>query len=137
MNVQQLENELWEAADQLRANSKLTAAEYSMPVLGLIFLRHADNRFKAYLPDIEADIPPQVPAAQREALIKLGLNLLNVLGIARIHPLKGRLEPRAELFHLARAVVVFDFLGQRQVPLDALNMLNGQHPGLIQLEKTL
>lgn len=72
MNVQQLENELWEAADQLRANSKLTAAEYSMPVLGLIFLRHADNRFKAYLPDIEADIPPQVPATQREALIKLG-----------------------------------------------------------------
>jgi type I restriction enzyme M protein len=72
MNVQQLENELWEAADQLRANSKLTAAEYSMPVLGLIFLRHAENRFKTYLPDIEADIPPQVPAAQRELLIKLG-----------------------------------------------------------------
>lgn len=72
MNIQQLESELWEAADQLRANSKLTAAEYSMPVLGLIFLRHADNRFKAYLPAIEADIPPQVPAAQREALIKLG-----------------------------------------------------------------
>jgi type I restriction enzyme M protein len=72
MNVHQLENELWETADQLRANSKLTAAEYSMPVLGLIFLRHADNRFKAYLPAIEADIPPQVPAAQREALIKLG-----------------------------------------------------------------
>ena len=37
MNVQQLENELWEAADQLRANSKLTAAEYAMPVLGLIY----------------------------------------------------------------------------------------------------
>ncbi len=72
MNIQQLENELWDAADQLRANSKLTAAEYSMPVLGLIFLRHADNRFKAYLPDIEADIPKQVPAARREALIKLG-----------------------------------------------------------------
>jgi type I restriction enzyme M protein len=72
MNVQQLENELWEAADQLRANSKLTAAEYSMPVLGLIFLRHADNRFQAYLPEIEAGIPPQVPATQREMLIKLG-----------------------------------------------------------------
>lgn len=72
MNIQQLENELWDAADQLRANSKLTAAEYAMPVLGLIFLRHADNRFKAYLPDIEADIPPQVPVARREALIKLG-----------------------------------------------------------------
>ncbi len=72
MNVQQLENELWEAADQLRANSRLTAAEYAMPVLGLIFLRHADNRFKTYLPEIEADIPKQVPAAQREKLIRLG-----------------------------------------------------------------
>lgn len=72
MNVQQLENELWEAADQLRANSKLTAAEYSMPVLGLIFLRHADNRFKAYLPDIEADIPAKMPPAQREELLRLG-----------------------------------------------------------------
>ena len=72
MNVQQLENELWEAADQLRANSKLTAAEYAMPVLGLIFLRHADNRFKAFLPEIEADIPAKVPAKQREELIKLG-----------------------------------------------------------------
>ncbi|KGH31211.1 type I restriction-modification system subunit M [Comamonas testosteroni] len=70
MNVQQLENELWEAADQLRANSKLTAAEYAMPVLGLIFLRHADNRFKAYLPDILASIPAAMPAAQREELIK-------------------------------------------------------------------
>ncbi|MBS0465992.1 MAG: N-6 DNA methylase [Proteobacteria bacterium] len=72
MNVQQLENELWEAADQLRANSKLTAVQYAMPVLGLIFLRHADNRFAAYLPGIAADIPPQVPAAQREQLIQLG-----------------------------------------------------------------
>lgn len=36
-----LEDDLWEAADQLRANSKLTASEYAMPVLGLIFLRHA------------------------------------------------------------------------------------------------
>ena len=72
MNVQQLENELWEAADQLRANSKLTAVQYAMPVLGLIFLRHADNRFAAYLPGIAADIPAQVPAAQREQLIQLG-----------------------------------------------------------------
>lgn len=72
MNIQQLENELWEAADQLRANSKLTAAEYAMPVLGLIFLRHADNRYKAFLPEIEADTPAKVPAKQREELIKLG-----------------------------------------------------------------
>jgi type I restriction enzyme M protein len=71
MNTQQIEKELWEAADQLRANSKLTAAEYSMPVLGLIFLRHADNRFKQFVDEIEKSIPPQVPAAQREGLLKL------------------------------------------------------------------
>ena len=44
-NIKKLESSLWEAADQLRANSKLTASEYSMPVLGLIFLRHSYNRF--------------------------------------------------------------------------------------------
>ena len=71
MNVQQLENELWEAADQLRANSKLTATEYSMPVLGLIFLRHANNRFNAFLPEILAEIPANVPEDRRETLIKL------------------------------------------------------------------
>jgi type I restriction enzyme M protein len=40
-----LEKRLWEAADQLRANSGLTSAQYSTPVLGLIFLRFADVRF--------------------------------------------------------------------------------------------
>lgn len=72
MNIQRLEGDLWQSADDLRANSKLTASEYSMPVLGLIFLRHASNRFNAYLPDIAAGIDPKVPASRREALIKLG-----------------------------------------------------------------
>ncbi len=40
-----LETRLWSAADQLRANSGLTAAQYSTPVLGLIFLRFAEARF--------------------------------------------------------------------------------------------
>src|SRR3990172_2826160 len=40
-----LEDRLWAAADQLRANSGLTSAQYSTPVLGLIFLRFAEARF--------------------------------------------------------------------------------------------
>ncbi|NGZ98563.1 MAG: hypothetical protein CV089_21000 [Nitrospira sp. WS110] len=40
-----LEQRLWEAADQLRANSGLPSAPYSTPVLGLIFLRFTDVRF--------------------------------------------------------------------------------------------
>ncbi|MBA7509852.1 hypothetical protein ES705_01824 [subsurface metagenome] len=41
----EIEKRLWGAADQLRANSHLTSAEYSKPVLGLIFLRYADFKF--------------------------------------------------------------------------------------------
>ncbi|MFG1691358.1 N-6 DNA methylase [Gemmatimonadota bacterium] len=40
-----IENRLWDTADELRANSKLKSSEYSVPVLGLIFLRFADHRF--------------------------------------------------------------------------------------------
>ena len=54
-NIQQIESSLWEAADQLRANSKLTSSEYAMPVLGVIFLRHAANRYYAARAAIEAD----------------------------------------------------------------------------------
>lgn len=43
--TQTLEDRLWAAADQLRANSGLTSAQYSQPVLGLIFLRFAEARF--------------------------------------------------------------------------------------------
>src|ERR1700685_3808071 len=44
-NHSDLEKRLWGAADELRANSKLKSSEYSIPVLGLIFLRYADNKF--------------------------------------------------------------------------------------------
>lgn len=55
--IQRLENKLWKAADELRANSKLTATEYSFPVLGLIFLRHAYNRFQTAKIQIEKTLP--------------------------------------------------------------------------------
>lgn len=52
INIRKLENELWEAADLLRVDSKVTSQEYCMPVLGLIFLRYAYSRFKY----VEAEI---------------------------------------------------------------------------------
>ncbi len=54
-DIEKLETDLWEAADNLRANSKLTSSDYFMPVLGVIFLRHAANRFDAAHRQIEAD----------------------------------------------------------------------------------
>ncbi len=44
-NHSEVEKRLWASADELRANSKLKSSEYSVPVLGLIFLRYADHRF--------------------------------------------------------------------------------------------
>lgn len=52
INIRKLEAELWDAADLLRAGSKLTSNQYCMPVLGLIFLRYAYSRFKI----VEAEI---------------------------------------------------------------------------------
>ena len=44
-NHTEIEKRLWGAADELRANSRLRASEYSVPVLGLIFLKYADHKF--------------------------------------------------------------------------------------------
>jgi type I restriction enzyme M protein len=45
IDYSELKNRLWRAADELRANSRLRSHEYSVPVLGLIFLRYADYKF--------------------------------------------------------------------------------------------
>ena len=45
IDLQDLENRLWAAADQLWANTGLKPSEFSNPVLGLIFLRYAEKRF--------------------------------------------------------------------------------------------
>jgi type I restriction enzyme M protein len=52
-NGNQIEARLWDAADELRANSKLKSSEYSMPVLGLVFLRYADHKFRAAAKELE------------------------------------------------------------------------------------
>ena len=54
-DIEKLEDDLWEAADNLRANSKLSSNAYFLPVLGVIFLRHAANRFEAAQRQIVAD----------------------------------------------------------------------------------
>ena len=46
-DLTQVQKKLWDTADELRANSGLQASEYSGPVLGLIFLRFAEQRFAA------------------------------------------------------------------------------------------
>ncbi len=45
-NRKQLHERLWSAAEQLRANGSLKLNEISEPILGLIFLKFADVRFR-------------------------------------------------------------------------------------------
>jgi type I restriction enzyme M protein len=52
VDIYEVASHLWDTADELRANSHLKAAEYSIPVLGLIFLKFADSRFT----EAEADL---------------------------------------------------------------------------------
>ena len=46
---------LWKSADSLRANSDLRSSEYSTPVMGLIFLKFADNKYRRYEAEIIAE----------------------------------------------------------------------------------
>jgi type I restriction-modification system DNA methylase subunit len=76
-SLAQFEADLWQAADNLRANSGLDSFEYCMPVLGVIFLRHAVNRFESATRQIQEDQGaghmPRRPAIKADYLAVHGL----------------------------------------------------------------
>lgn len=53
--IKRLEDDLWSAADNLRANSDLKASEYGTPVLGLIFLKFAEINYRRHEAAIQAE----------------------------------------------------------------------------------
>jgi type I restriction enzyme M protein len=53
--IEKFEADLWKIADNLRANSNLASNEYFMPIMGLIFLRHATNHYYEAKAAIDAD----------------------------------------------------------------------------------
>ena len=52
-DIYDIQQDLWNVADELRANSNLTSSEYSTPVPGPIFLKFADDRFDAARVELE------------------------------------------------------------------------------------
>jgi len=60
-DLSEVRKTLWKAADELRANSTLTPADYRGPVLGLMFLAYAEHRFEAIRPELEAEATPRNP----------------------------------------------------------------------------
>jgi type I restriction enzyme M protein len=77
--LEKFESGLWKIADNLRANSNLASNEYFMPIMGLIFLRHATNRFYAAQAAIEADKKagkmPDRPLVEADFTRRRALNL--------------------------------------------------------------
>jgi type I restriction enzyme M protein len=55
--IGEIEKRLWAGADTLRANSNFASNEYFLPVMGLIFLRHAYSRFLRVKDEIESNLP--------------------------------------------------------------------------------
>ena len=53
--LKKLKDNLWHAADVLRAGAHLAANKYGQPILGLIFLRYADILFKRHTAEINAE----------------------------------------------------------------------------------
>ncbi|WMX17128.1 class I SAM-dependent DNA methyltransferase [Aureispira sp. CCB-E] len=53
--LKDLENKLWDSANALRAYGGIKASDYAVPVLGLIFLKYAENKYKQHEWKIKAD----------------------------------------------------------------------------------
>lgn len=62
VDLGEVRTRLWAAADELRANSKLTPVQYRDPVLGLVFLAYAESRFEAVRAEVEAGASRRNPA---------------------------------------------------------------------------
>lgn len=55
LELKKLEEDLWHSADLLRAGAHMSATSYGEPILGLIFLRYADIRYKQFKDDISQE----------------------------------------------------------------------------------
>jgi type I restriction enzyme M protein len=68
-NIEAIEKRLWSSADNLRANSNYASNEYFLPVMGLIFLRHAYSRYLSVKDEIHESLPKRggkMPALRKE-----------------------------------------------------------------------
>jgi type I restriction enzyme M protein len=56
-DIEKIQSNLWDAAETLRTNSNLASNEYFLPIMGMLFLRHAHHRYLAAKPEIEKHLP--------------------------------------------------------------------------------
>lgn len=71
--LKELENNLWAAADKLRADSGLKSTQYSAPILGLIFLRFASIKYKKAKPEIDKEFKAQQGKRNQKSIDEIAL----------------------------------------------------------------
>lgn len=69
-----LEEQLWSAADKLRADSGLKASQYSTPVLGLIFLRFVSIKYDKYKQEIETEYQQSLGSRNEKKIEDIALS---------------------------------------------------------------
>lgn len=114
-NIEAIEKRLWGSADNLRANSNYASNEYFMPVMGLIFLRHAYSRYLAVKPGIEASLPSR--AGVTRPLTKEDFSSKGAI----------YLQEKAQFDHL---VNLTDADGRAQAIIDAMEAIEADYETL-------
>jgi len=134
-HIEAIEKRLWKAADTLRANSELASNEYFMPVMGLIFLRHAYSRYLNVKDDIVKGLPSRggkTRALTKEDFSQKGAIFLNEAAQFDQLVSLSDADDRAEALITAMESIEKDYTGltgqlpkedYRNIPNDVLGQL--------------
>ena len=114
-HMEAIEKRLWNAADTMRANSNCASNEYFLPVMGLIFLRHAYSRFLAVKDAIETDLPQR--GGKTRALSKEDFSQKSAIF----------LQPKAQFDHL---VALTDSDDRARAIIEAMESIEGDYENL-------
>ena len=114
-HIEAIENRLWGAADNLRANSTYASNEYFLPVMGLVFLRYAYSRYLSVKDDIEANLPTR--GGKKRALTKEDFSQKNAI----------YLRPNAQFDHL---VALPDSEDRAKAVIEAMDAIEADYESL-------
>ena len=114
-HIEAIEKRLWNAADTLRANSNYASNEYFLPVMGLIFLRHAFSRYLAVKVQIETNLPKR--GGKTRAPMKEDFSQKSAI----------YLQPKAQFYYL---VSLTDSDDRAKAIIEAMESIEGDYDNL-------
>jgi type I restriction enzyme M protein len=114
-HIEAIEKRLWSAADNLRANSNYASNEYFLPVMGLVFLRHAYSRYLTVKKKIEPKLPSR--GGKTRALTKEDFSQQSAIF----------LRPKAQFDHL---VALPDSEDRARAIIEAMDSIEADYENL-------